>query len=240
MTDVIAKTQSVDALQRQFNDLNDTLKRNAEDFHGSARDITSNSDAAIANRDAIRQMATAILDMHDKEIGATGDIKGANKAMADQVVQLEQVATNAGLSKDQVDTPAEEVRADPPGAGHQVQDRLDVAGQRPGQDQRHRGQDRRRLPHEAHPHVRRRRLGHRHPRLRRPGDRARRGVRPVPRHARRTSPDRPAGAVDAGRTARRGAASDGRRRRRTGRRRSSCRSPCRARFCPPRPRCSRP
>ena len=104
MSDVIAKTQSVDALQRQFNDLNDTLKRNAEEFHGSAKDITSNSDAAIANRDAIRQMAQAILDMHDKEADAAGDVKGANKAMADQVVQLEQVAVNAGLSRDQIDS----------------------------------------------------------------------------------------------------------------------------------------
>jgi len=41
--------------------------------------------------------------MHGKEIDAGGDIADANRKMADQVVQLEAVATNAGLSKAQVD-----------------------------------------------------------------------------------------------------------------------------------------
>jgi len=103
MSDVINKSASIDSLQKQFNDLNQTLENNAQDFKGSAKDITGNSDAAIANRQAISDMATAILDMHGKEIEAGGDIADANKKMADQVVQLEAVATNAGLSKTQVD-----------------------------------------------------------------------------------------------------------------------------------------
>jgi hypothetical protein len=103
MSDVINKSTSVDSLQKQFNDLNQTLENNAQDFKGSAKDITGNSDAAIANRQAIADMASAILDMHSKEIDAGGDIAEANKKMADQVVQLEAVATNAGLSKGQVD-----------------------------------------------------------------------------------------------------------------------------------------
>jgi hypothetical protein len=104
MSDVINKSASIDSLQKQFNDLSQTLERNAEDFKGSAKDITGNSDAAIANRQAISDMASAILDMHNKEIDAGGDIADANKKMADQVVQLEAVATQAGLSRDQVDS----------------------------------------------------------------------------------------------------------------------------------------
>ena len=103
MSDVINQSSSIDSLQKQFTDLNQTLENNATEFKGSAKDITGNSDAAIANRQAIADMATAILDMHNKEVDAGGDIAAANKVMADQVVQLEAVATNAGLSKTQVD-----------------------------------------------------------------------------------------------------------------------------------------
>ncbi|WP_194923206.1 phage tail tape measure protein [Catenulispora pinisilvae] len=103
MSDVITRSTSVDSLQKQFNDLSTALEQNATDFKGSATDIKSNSDAAIANRQAISDMAGAILDMHNKELDAGGDIAAANKTMADQVVQLEAVATKAGLSKDQVD-----------------------------------------------------------------------------------------------------------------------------------------
>jgi hypothetical protein len=138
MTDTISKTSSVDALQRQFNDLNQTLERNAQDFKGSARDITSNSDAAIANRDAIRGMANSILTMHQTEIDATGDIKGANKAMADQVLALEQVAIHAGLSKDQVDDLLKKYGLIPPSVDTKIKldsSQLDAALDKLGQIQ---------------------------------------------------------------------------------------------------------
>ncbi|MBS2531569.1 phage tail tape measure protein [Catenulispora sp. NF23] len=114
MSDTISKNTSVDALQKQFNDLNQTLQNNASSFKGSATDIRSNSDAAIANRQAIADMANAILDMHSKELDAGGDIAAANKVMADQVVQLEQVAVKAGLSKDQVDDLLKQYQLIPP------------------------------------------------------------------------------------------------------------------------------
>lgn len=96
MQNALNTQQATAQFQSDLNNLTTTIKSNGTS-------MSDNTDAAIANRQAFYQAAQDIGSYYQQQINAKVPIDQANKSLMEQVTQLEQTASNAGISKGEVD-----------------------------------------------------------------------------------------------------------------------------------------
>lgn len=92
----MSAARAADHYQKLMNDLSDALDDNS-------RRIKGNSDAAIHNRNAIRDVIQAAKDERDANIKNGMSVKDANEKYQDEIDKLKKLADKLGISKDAID-----------------------------------------------------------------------------------------------------------------------------------------
>lgn len=91
----LQQQQAVDQINQDIQNLSDSIKANGNALYG-------NSQAAIANRQAFNQAETDITNYANSQLSTGADVNTVSKTMQGQITQLENTATQAGITSGDV------------------------------------------------------------------------------------------------------------------------------------------
>lgn len=87
---------------RALDDYNRAIKNLTQSMHDNGAAITGDSDAAMNNRDALRQTVQSIIDNYNAQVQLTGDTKDATQKLHEQVNELENQKGMSQQTKDAI------------------------------------------------------------------------------------------------------------------------------------------
>lgn len=98
-----AQQAALDAVTKAMNGLKDGAAGTADSIKEHSKSLTGNSEAAMANRDQLRNSIQVLRDFYDKQIAAGVGVDQANATFLTQVDQLKDQAAATYGSRDAVD-----------------------------------------------------------------------------------------------------------------------------------------
>lgn len=99
---------------RALDDYNRAVKNLTQSMHDNGTALTGDSDAAMNNRDALRQTVQSIIDNYNAQIQLTGDTDAANKKLHDQISALENQKGMSQQTKDAIKAYIDQLNLIPP------------------------------------------------------------------------------------------------------------------------------